>query len=288
METIVDQWRLEEKADLLAIYHSMLSITQQEDPISFEQVSSLANDFGISRGKIKISDKQDSLVVCLQTEVIEITNKKDSRESQKKKIERWIEKIEKKSIWNKYQETDGHIVHMHLKRLHGEKLKESESNLNPYPYRLDAMETDSLTIHLASKACENIDEGFFAQAKGTIEEKKQIIARALIEIEKTGPRWATIPGVTLRGIQLHADYKNNDGVTIEGDVMTLSRANLPEALCHQDFNDRKIHDIIDIDGFRDDELRVKSTSLTKDNLILRFSRHAIKARHRIIFDWDKT
>ena len=151
------------------------------------------------------------------------------------------------------------------------------------PWHIDALETDTLSIHLLAERCHTIDEDLQIEDEADEKSRKATIMRAIDRVAEAGLEWAKLPGSTRRGITLTANH-SGDNVTINGDEVRIKIDNLPETMKQQSvYIGRPLHEIIDIKGYRDDSLLIRGINRRANDSSITFliNRTTGPARRRI-------
>lgn len=281
MDTIVEEWRLQEKEGLMAFYDALEAIVRSDGRIGIDAISGLTQMLGTSLRNVVQGDR--SFILNLVDYKIDVANDDLRRAAGLAQLEYWRGQLAKPAKWNRHREVDDHIIHMHLKRLKGgqfpELLAERYNGAGLIPYAMDIVESDLLSLHIIASGCAGfgIDQGNDQPAAN-----EDIVRRAIRELGESDFRWASLPNSLRRGIHITADFSAN-GASIKGNHVEIATSGLPSTFVSRDHIGRPIHDIVDIKGFRNDDLKVRSVirKANEDRIVFVIDRHAAPMRRRL-------
>jgi len=286
METILETWRQTHADQLRGLYWIMQEALAEPDrSFTTQDIATMTGMLGTTTQQTELSESGKTLILDLADGKIDLGSSSLGHVHQTGQIADWIEQIEKPSKWGRMREVDTHIIHMHMAALHGERLPEmirQAGITGLIPWYADAIETDTLSLHLISTRCAEVDDDLGLPEDATEPERIETIRQTIDRIAEARLNWTRLPSTERRGISITA--KHNDArVRIEGDHATLTFENLPETLKNaSSYVGRPLHDIVDVCGFRDDAVRIHTMDLKGNGtVILQIDRDAPAARRRI-------
>lgn len=288
--TILSQWRDEERENLTQVYDAMEDIIRHPDgKVPQDKIASLRDLLGIPTFQVTAGDEHRTFVFGLADDKLEVGNETERYEARLTQLQRWRDELASDARWNRYSEVDGHVIHLHMVRIHGNKLNDffrTTRDIRGFlPYAIDAVESDALSIHLLSARCSGIDPSFEVDPSTDFERRQQIVKRSLEIIAESGPRWSTLPGMQRRGISISTGMKT-DAVKIDGDTVILETKAFPEALISKNFIGQPLHEVIDLGGYRNKNLTITRAGRipNTDKLAFNINRNAKHMRVRIPID----
>ena len=291
--TILDDWRNEERENLNRAYDAIETIVRHpEGPVPLDTVRALTNILGVHNCHITSGEGQRTFVISLADGKLEVGNESSRYEARMVQLQQWRDELSSKAAWERVSEVDVHVIHMHMVRLHGSQLidmmRSSRDGRGIVPYAIDTLETDELSIHLLSTRCNDVVSSPDLSEKSSIEARCTIVERAIEAIAENGPRWSNLPGMQRRGISISTGMKT-DVVTIEGNTVTVSTKAFPESLQMADYNDKPLHEVIDLGGYRNDKLKIiRSMRISnRDQIDFNINRNAQHMRVRLQIDAKK-
>jgi len=286
MQTILNEWRNQERQELTALYDKLESLITEGALINMGHIDDLCHILGIPRHRITIADNQKSAVLAITDEAISISTEEGNREAELAQIDAWRRELLKKADWNRHDAIDDHVIHFHIKRIAGDLLAETYQEefffMRPFSKHLEVLETDDLTIHILSSKCHSLCESLIVDNDTTPERRQEVLETGLKMLLENGPTWARLPGMKIRGIQIHANL-DNPRAKIEGNTLSINTVGLPETFKMIDFVGKPIHEIMEIEGYHNDHVTVSQVTSTKPNeMTMRINRYVPQARRRLI------
>lgn len=286
METILETWRQEHVDQLRGLYSVIQeALAEPERSFTEQDIATMTGMLGTTQQQAELSETGRTLILDLADGKIALGNSSLGHVYQTGQITDWIEQIERPSTWGRMREVDTHIIHMHMAAIHGDRLPEMIRRAGItglIPWAVDVIEMDTLSLHLISSRCADIDEDLELPDDATERQRVDTIRRAIDRIDNTGLSWTRLPSTERRGITITS--KHNDArVRLEGDHVTLTFENLPETLKNaSSYAGRPLHEIVDVCGFRDDAVRIRTMDLKGNGtVILQIDRDVPAARRRI-------
>ena len=291
--TILDDWREQERDGLTKAYDAVEAIVRHpEGAVPLEMVRNLAGILGVHNCHITAGEANRTFIISLADGKLEVGNETARYEARVVQLQQWRDELSSKARWDRISEVDMHVIHMHMARLHGNHLidlmRGSADGRGLVPYAIDTLESDELSVHLLSTRCEDVVSAPDLNASTSIETRRSIVERAIETIAENGPRWSNLPGMQRRGISVGAGMKS-DEITIEGNTVTVSTKNFPESIQMADFNDKPLHEVIDLGGYRNNKLKiVRSMRIAnREQIAFNINRNAQHMRVRLHIDPKK-
>lgn len=285
MQTILNEWRNQEREELSALYDKLESLIKEGATINQDDVSDLCQILGVPRHRITIADNQRSAVLAITDEAISISTEEQTRDYELAQISAWRRELSRKADWSRHDAIDDHVIHFHIKRIAGNSLAETYQEefffMRPFSKHLEVLETDDLTIHILSSQCHNLCESLKVDSNDTAERRMKVLEEGLKMLLENGPTWSRLPGMKIRGIQIHADL-DNPKAKIEGNTLSINTVGLPETFKMINFVGKPIHEIMEIEGYKNDNVTVSQITSTSPNEIkMRINRYVPNVRRRL-------
>lgn len=287
MQTIIEQWRIEHREELEGLYSLLQSqISGSDTKISSETIEEASSLLGITVRQAERSESGRTVIFDLADGKIDFSIEDVGRDHQAAQIADWMHQIQKPAKWERFREVDAHVIHMHMKRLHGEQLPEMIRKAGVsglIPWHIDALETDSLSIHLLSERCKMVDDDLELRKEAEEHERSEFINEAISRVGNAGITWSKLPGSVRRGITITGNHQS-ETVTINGDEIRIKLEHLPETLKEENvYIGRPLHEIVDIKGYRDESMRIRGMSRrsTDSSMTFLVNRHGKDVRRRI-------
>ena len=287
MQTIIEQWRVAHREELESFYTLLQSqIFGSDTKITSEVIEKATSLLGITSKQTERSESGRTVIFDLADGKIDFSIEDVGRNHQAAQIADWMNQIQKPAKWERFREVDAHVIHMHMKHLHGEQLPEMIRKAGVsglIPWHIDALETDSLSIHLLSERCKMVDDDLELREEAKEDERAEFINEAISRVGNAGLTWSKLPGSVRRGITITGNHQS-ETVTIDGDKVRIKLEHLPETLKEENvYIGRPLHEIVDIKGYRDENMRIKGMSRRSIDSSMTFlvNRHGKDVRRRI-------
>jgi len=274
MQTILETWRTKHRDELAHLYARLQDILSQPDrAITSGEVEEIAALLGIGPRQCERSETGRTVIFDMVDGKLDISTEELGREHQIAQLKDWIHDLDRPARWEGFRDVDAHVIHMHMKQLHGERLADMirEAGFKGMiPWHIDTIETDTLSLHLISCSCHRIDDGLQVETDADEKTRTETITRAIATIAETGLEWSKLPGTVRRGITITANH-NSDVLTIDGDEVRVKIDSLPESLKQENvYIGRPLHEIVDLDGYHDESMVIRGMSHRANGPLITF------------------
>ena len=287
METVLESWRAEHRDELAVIYDRLGEILSAPDrAITSDEVQEIAGLLGIGPRQCERSETGHTVIFDIIDGKLDISTDRTGHDHQVAQLRDWTRDLDLPARWERFRDVDSHVIHMHMKKLHGERLAElirKAGFKGMIPWHIDIVETDTLSIHLISGSCDRIDDNLQIADDADERTRTEVIRRAITTIAETGLEWSKLPGTVRRGITITANH-STDPLTIDGDEIRIKVDSLPEVLKQENvYIGRPLHEIVDIDGYRDESMVIRGMSRRNTDSTITFliNRGRAPVRRRI-------
>lgn len=287
MQTIRETWRQRHRDEVLRLYDDIeLMLSHPDGIITSEAAGAIAVQLGLEERQYELSDDKNVIIYDLADSKLDLSTKEATLDFQREEVKRWKSEISKPAKWGKIRPVDEHVLHFHMKAIHGESLSGLIRNASwegLIPWHIDVIETDELSVHLISSQLHKLDDDLFLDKERSTQERENAIKKAVDKIRKSELSWAVLPGSARRSNEITANFRN-DTVRVEGNEVKVSFEGLPETKkLKESYIGRPVHEIVDINGFRNDKLIITEMTLREMSKTMTFiiNRSDITQRRRI-------
>ncbi len=238
-------WKKEERERFLSVCDAIDHAQNCEYDEGKDAIQRLYKSLGIKpkpqhlAANFYQTKKQQWYIIDLHGALLEVRYDPEAEEHNNKMVSQWRECIKEGSSEPMTASGIELLIHLHLVRVYGEN-----ADRKTYPENIDAINVDPLTLHLMTNDKEIHDRA------------QQIsIAEGMVKYgHKYGGEHYFGPGY------VRQNY-NKDGVRINGNNIYLNDGpKFPESVLNS-LVGRPLHEVLDINGFRDDDLVIESADI---------------------------
>lgn len=249
----IDTWRAQERPELEALYAELETLCLAEDAEAKESLAAVSERLGI---EIQPSQLKERVIhIRVADDWIELSRDPELAEFNRDRFARWRSEIAQDTA-DDVLETDAHVMHMHLKRLHGDRLKSLLINSMPRLSAfamLDEVLVDKLTLHLMRPTIERLS----GETAATCDVQAALLEKILASLAYRG----ALEHCTFRGNEIVIN-KTIDGVRFTESYIVFSRE-MPISLS-QSIKPGPLQDVIEIGEGPVDGLMIERASVNED------------------------